>query len=173
MADLGRLVQEVHKARGDFEARVDEVEAARETYYRAVSRLNEAGMPMREIAEELGLSHQRVHQMIGDSDRKKRLRKVAAKAARITGATLLGLALFGGGWAMSRSLLPEQPRPVPSAVESDDRTTDECDGSGLQVRFGKADASAVKFMVRALENSGGLLCHTEGSFGPLIEVPTN
>src|SRR3954465_13505446 len=41
-----------------------EVDLARVDYQHVIRRLHAAGGSMREIAEELGLSHQRVHQIV-------------------------------------------------------------------------------------------------------------
>jgi hypothetical protein len=41
-----------------------EVERARSDYHHTIRRLNAAGGSLREIADELGLSHQRVHQIV-------------------------------------------------------------------------------------------------------------
>ena len=55
---------EAEKARDRMEAAQDEVERARAEYHRAVRRLHAAGGTLREIADALGLSHQRVHQVV-------------------------------------------------------------------------------------------------------------
>ncbi|MGH2755356.1 MAG: hypothetical protein ACRDLB_13135 [Actinomycetota bacterium] len=101
--DLERLLAEVQEARAGFEARLDDVGIAKDEYYSAVRRLNAAGMPLREIAEALGLSHQRVHQMIGETEGKKRLRRAITKAARAGGAAVICLGLAGGGWLAART----------------------------------------------------------------------
>ena len=41
-----------------------EVDAARAEYHAVVRRIHLAGAPLREIAQELGLSHQRVQQIV-------------------------------------------------------------------------------------------------------------
>lgn len=43
-------------------------ERARSAFHRAVRHLYVDGAPLREIAEALGLSHQRVHQIVGDAE---------------------------------------------------------------------------------------------------------
>jgi hypothetical protein len=45
-----------------------EEERARVDYQHAIRRLHAKGGSLREIAEELGLSHQRVHQIVGEED---------------------------------------------------------------------------------------------------------
>jgi hypothetical protein len=55
------------QARAERDRLVDlqhEVERARSEYHHAIRRLNAAGASLREIADELGLSHQRVHQIV-------------------------------------------------------------------------------------------------------------
>jgi hypothetical protein len=44
----------------------DQLEGARADYRRSVRRLHLAGASMREVAEALGISHQRIHQIIED-----------------------------------------------------------------------------------------------------------
>ena len=44
----------------------DQLEGAKAEYRRTVRRLHLAGASMREVAEALGISHQRIHQIIED-----------------------------------------------------------------------------------------------------------
>jgi hypothetical protein len=94
------LLDAVKKARAEFEVRQDEVQVAKDAYYRAVRRLHESGMPLREVADALGLSHQRVHQMIAESQdvRKARLARRARRAAGAAGALLIAVGLVVGAW---------------------------------------------------------------------------
>jgi hypothetical protein len=87
--DLKRLVEEVKEARAEFEVRLDDMDIAKERYYESVRRLYKAGMPLREIAEEVGVSHQRVHQIVGEESSRARVRRVVAKRARAGGAALI------------------------------------------------------------------------------------
>src|SRR5260370_31413615 len=50
--------------RDRLDALQDEGERRRAEYHQAIRRLHAAGASMREIADELGLSHQRVHQIV-------------------------------------------------------------------------------------------------------------
>ena len=50
-------------------------EVARADFHRAVRRLQLAGGSLREIADALGLSHQRVHQIVADAGGSRRWRK--------------------------------------------------------------------------------------------------
>lgn len=50
-------------------------EVARADFHRAVRRLQLAGGSLREIADALGLSHQRVHQIVEDAGGSRRWRK--------------------------------------------------------------------------------------------------
>ncbi len=76
------LLVRVQEARVHLEERQDVVEEARDAYIEAVRRLYDSGMPLREIADQLGLSHQRVHQMVsGRPSRLKTTKKVAKVVA--------------------------------------------------------------------------------------------
>jgi predicted transcriptional regulator len=59
-----QLLSEAKTVRGRLLDLQHEVEVARVDYQHVIRRLHAAGGSMREIAEELGLSHQRVHQIV-------------------------------------------------------------------------------------------------------------
>jgi hypothetical protein len=108
--DLKRLVEDVKEARAEFEARLDDMDVAKERYYETVRRLYKAGMPLREIAEAVGVSHQRVHQIVGDEP--KRVRRVVAKRARVGGAALVVVLAAATLWAASSG----EPQPRAEAL---------------------------------------------------------
>ena len=60
------LLQQVEEARRRLEALEDDVYDARAQFHQSVRRLHAAGGSMREVATALGMSHQRVHQIIGE-----------------------------------------------------------------------------------------------------------
>jgi len=66
MPNYDELVMDATAAAGKVTEIEDQLEHARAEYRRAVRRLHLAGASMREIAEALGISHQRVHQMLDD-----------------------------------------------------------------------------------------------------------
>src|SRR3954452_22035034 len=59
-----KLLEEAKDVRGKLLDLQHEVERARVDYQHVIRRLHAQGGSMREIAEELGLSHQRVHQIV-------------------------------------------------------------------------------------------------------------
>jgi hypothetical protein len=111
------LLEAVKKARAEFEVRQDEVQGAKDAYYGAVRRLHESGMPLREVAEALGLSHQRVHQMIAESQdsKKARLARRARRAAGAAGAVLVTVGIVAGAWAWSSG--DDDATPQPAATD--------------------------------------------------------
>lgn len=117
--DLERLVDDVKEARADFEARLDEMDVAKERYYDTVRRLYKAGMPLREIAEAVGVSHQRVHQIVGEGSTRARARRAVAKRARAGGAAIL---LVLGAGLLGASSVPPQPRAEALADLKDARS---------------------------------------------------
>jgi hypothetical protein len=117
--DLERLVEDVKEARAEFEARLDDMDVAKERYYDTVRRLYKEGMPLREIAEAVGVSHQRVHQIVGEEPTRSRVRRVVAKRARAGGVVLI-LVLSASWWAAS-SVTP-QPRAEALADLEDARS---------------------------------------------------
>ena len=59
------VLRDVEAARTTLEALEDQAYEARAALHQAIRRLHAAGGSMREIATALGMSHQRVHQIIG------------------------------------------------------------------------------------------------------------
>jgi hypothetical protein len=61
------ILGEAKQARDRLIAAQHEVDDARGDYHHAVRRLHASGASMREIAEALGISHQRVHQIVDEA----------------------------------------------------------------------------------------------------------
>jgi hypothetical protein len=61
------LVREAERAREQLAVSRHAAERARADYHHAIRRMHAAGGSLREIAEALGLSHQRVHQIIDET----------------------------------------------------------------------------------------------------------
>ena len=59
------VLRDVEAARDRLEALEDDAYEARAAFHQAIRRLHTTGGSMREIATALGMSHQRVHQIIG------------------------------------------------------------------------------------------------------------
>lgn len=89
-------LEQAKKLREEYERALDAAESRRTAYHQAVLDLHRSGTPLREIAKELGLSHQRVHQMVsGDTPRPKKLPRAAGGVA---GVLVLVAATFGALW---------------------------------------------------------------------------
>ena len=87
MALDDEILHEASEARDRLIAAQHEVDAARGDYHHAIRRLCAAGGSMREIAEALGLSHQRVHQIVEEETRpiwRRPGRLFAGRLARFT-----------------------------------------------------------------------------------------
>src|SRR5256885_16908178 len=88
----------VREVRDQYENALDEAEKMRAEYHREVLKLHRSGMSLREIAQELGISHQRVHQIVG-------VREPSAKKwGRTAGGVAVAVLLLASGFAI--------PRPV-------------------------------------------------------------
>lgn len=134
-ARQNRLLEAVRKARADYEAQQDAVQEARDRYYATVRALNAAGMPLREVADALGLSHQRVHQMVGEAESANRRR--IRKAARAGGVGIIVALMVSGVAYMLRSpdaaITPtRRPTAVASKVEQEHSKTEN---ARRRVRF--------------------------------------
>lgn len=69
MALEDEILREAKHARDRLIAAQHEVDGARSDYHHAIRRLCAAGGSLREIADALGLSHQRVHQIVEEATR--------------------------------------------------------------------------------------------------------
>lgn len=67
-----------------------DAEVARAEFHRAVRRLQLAGGSLREIAEALGLSHQRVHQIVESAGGSRSWRKSRAGAGELLSCSFCG-----------------------------------------------------------------------------------
>lgn len=86
-----QALADAQAARERLEALQDEVESARAEYHRAIRRLHLAGASLREIADVLGLSHQRVHQLVGEDPAVQVLRRLAGQEPESAKAQVLRL----------------------------------------------------------------------------------
>jgi hypothetical protein len=79
------LLSEASAAAGRVTELEDQLEGAKADYRRTVRRLHLAGASMREVAEALGVSHQRIHQIIEDGGvrRWRRRRRQEPMAQRV------------------------------------------------------------------------------------------
>jgi ClpX C4-type zinc finger protein len=75
------LLQQATRARDRFVAAQHEADRAQVSYQHAIRRLHASGASLREIADALGLSYQRVHQIVDPSSGKGALKDATAEAA--------------------------------------------------------------------------------------------
>lgn len=85
------MLRAVVAARAGFEALQDEAEVAKNDYYSAIRDLHSTGMSIRQIADQLGLSHQRVHQILAVPLPRTKSRD----ARRIGGGVAIAILLVG------------------------------------------------------------------------------
>jgi hypothetical protein len=94
-------VEQVKKLREEYERALDAAESRRSAYHAAVLELYQGGTPLREIAKELGLSHQRVHQIVsGEPPRRSKLPRAAGG---IAGTALILAALTFGALRLAHA----------------------------------------------------------------------
>jgi len=107
-------LDQVKKLREEYERSLDAAESHRVAYHQAVLDLYSSGTPLREIAKELGLSHQRVHQIVsGEQPRGRNIKEAAAGGAA---AVLLLVAVTFGALRLAHAPPFVQTVPVPVAV---------------------------------------------------------
>jgi predicted transcriptional regulator len=86
-------LEQVKKLREEYERALDAADSRRVAYHEAVLDLYRTGTPLREIANELGLSHQRVHQIVsGEPPRRSKLPRAAGGIGAVL---ILAAATFG------------------------------------------------------------------------------
>lgn len=86
----------LRELRDSYESALDEAEAKRAEFHEGVRRLHASGMTMRDIADALGISHQRVHQIVSGAKPRARGRRAAAGGAAILVVLAAGLAFLYG-----------------------------------------------------------------------------
>ncbi len=86
-------LEQVKKLREEYERALDAAESRRVAYHEAVLDLYRSGTSLRDIAQQLGLSHQRVHQIVSGEPPRRSKRPRAAGG--IGGVLLLVAATFG------------------------------------------------------------------------------
>src|SRR5581483_5250117 len=105
-------LEQVKRLREAYERALDVAESQRAAYHAAGLDLYRSGTPLREIAKELGLSHQRVHQIVtGEPPRRKRL----PRAAGAIGAALVLVAATFGALRIAHARPFGGAAPVPPA----------------------------------------------------------
>jgi cytochrome c oxidase subunit 2 len=101
-------LERIRDMRDGYEAALDDAARLRDEYHREVVKLHRSGVSLREIAEALGISHQRVHQIVGDAPEPKRsgARRTAGAASIIAVVAISAAAI----WAASRA--SDEPRTM-------------------------------------------------------------
>jgi hypothetical protein len=75
-------------------------------------KLHRSGVSLREIAENLGISHQRVHQIVSPAETGRTVRRARRSAAAGTAMVLLAAATFSLGRATSGTAPIERAAPT-------------------------------------------------------------
>jgi hypothetical protein len=77
-----QILREATEARDRLIALQHDVDQVRSDYHHAIRRLHASGASMREIAEALGISHQRVHQIVDETSSLPARRRLLRTRAR-------------------------------------------------------------------------------------------
>jgi hypothetical protein len=104
-------LDKIRRLRDEYEAAMDEAERLRGEYHQAIDTLHRSGATLREIADGLGISHQRVHQIVSPSTTRSRSRARAASvgAALVVAFVLGGFAVRGASPDSDRASSPAAP----------------------------------------------------------------
>lgn len=110
-------LKRIQELRDSYESALDDAERLRDEYHREIVKLHRSGVSLREIADGLGISHQRVHQIVAplETPRSRKPRRAAAGAIAAL-ALIVGIgsaALIPGGL-----LNPSGDRATPSADQA-------------------------------------------------------
>jgi hypothetical protein len=160
-------LEEVKKLREEYERSLDAAESRRAAYHEAVHDLHRGGMPLREIAQQLGLSHQRVHQIVSDAPPRQRSIKKALGGG-VAAVLLLG-SLFGA--LRVAQAPPFSAKPPPAAIGVKARTeaavarVQTSAGAGAAFRmFPQTQSRAACRIPAALGRGIKGMCETRVSF---------
>jgi len=126
LGPMDRL-KRIQELRDAYESALDDAERLRDEYHREIVKLHRSGVSLREIADGLGISHQRVHQIVAplETPRSRKPRRVAAGGAIAVLALIVGI---GSAVLISGVRLnPLADRATPSADPAAD-TTDAMSG---------------------------------------------
>ncbi|HJP65844.1 MAG TPA: PASTA domain-containing protein, partial [Actinomycetota bacterium] len=88
-------LNEVKRLRDEYESALDGVEKKRAEFHQAVTDLFGKGVSLRDIARQLGISHQRVHQIVTGGAPSRGKKKIIPGAV----AVFVLAAAVGGLWA--------------------------------------------------------------------------
>jgi bacterioferritin-associated ferredoxin len=86
----GELLAEAQQAQERLIDAERDVAVARAEFYRAVRRLHLHGSSLRELAADLGLSHQRVHQIVEEAGGSRRWTRIRSQAGQGQGQSQAG-----------------------------------------------------------------------------------
>nr|MBA3690480.1 hypothetical protein [Actinomycetota bacterium] len=106
--------ERIQRQRDEYEAAQDEAERLRDDYHREIVKLHRSGMSLREIAEGLGISHQRVHQIVTPFEETSGSRSNKRRATGAAGVVVI-LLIAGAVW-LPRSEIPTTDRSAPIAT---------------------------------------------------------
>ena len=118
-------LERIRQRRDDYESAMDEAERLRDEYHREIVKLHRSGMSLREIAEGLGMSHQRVHQIVSPHEERASGRKVRRGAAGAAGLVVILLLLAGVVLPRSGEVPPPRAVPTP-APQSRSAASPDC-----------------------------------------------
>jgi hypothetical protein len=104
-------LERLREMRDEYESALDDAARLREEYHREVVKLHRSGVSLREIADALGISHQRVHQIVSPRD-EGHDRPTRRKATSAVVASVLALSVVAAGAAL---VIRDRVRDVPTA----------------------------------------------------------
>src|SRR4051812_40656145 len=110
-------LERIRERRDEYESAMDDAERLRDEYHREIVKLHRSGMSLREIAEGLGISHQRVHQIVSPLEERSNERRGRGRPAAAAGGPIA--VLVPAGIFLTR---PPEPTPNISATAAPDRT---------------------------------------------------
>lgn len=157
-------IERARRLRDEYEAALDQAERRRAEYRREIVELHRSGMSLRDIAERLGISHQRVHQIVGGEETRKQ-RRSRRVGRSIVAAMLLVFSIGLGFLFVRRALEPgdtETRASVSPTSRSDIVLPSRCTGRAAIVVMDPRTGEVLAM------SSGGLPAGRRGStFGPL------
>jgi hypothetical protein len=118
---MAAKLERLRDLRDEYEAALDGAARLRDQYHREIVKLHRSGLSLREIAEALGISHQRVHQIISPPEEEAKRPRRKVTGAVVASAIIVCL-LAGGGVLFVANREPELPTASPIAPSAEPGT---------------------------------------------------
>jgi hypothetical protein len=158
----------IRELRDEHESALDEADRLRDAYHREIVKLHRSGLSLREIADGLGISHQRVHQIVAPHEETPKRKQ---KRGAVAGVFIALLLLVAGGLYLSG-----QPATMGSRASATPVATGQHRADALRCRVPRSNDFALSPIGMALVCAPGdyvLIDNATGNILALTPAPSS